>query len=285
MSLKSPARRPFTAADERALMAMHAKGMKARQIAKELGRAKSVVTRRAQRLGLEFDSRRHVWSEGEIEALRRRYPHERTERIARDLGVAAHQVYAKAKKLGLKKTDAYLASPDACRLRRGDNVGAAYRFKKGQVPSNKGLRRPGWHRGRMRETQFKPGRPAHEARNYRPIGSTRIVYGNLERKVTDDPALYPAKRWRPVHRMVWEAAHGPVPQGHVVVFRPGMHTTEEAEITIDRLELLTHAENMRRNSYHTRYPKEIGLAIQLRGQIVRQINKRTRREEQDDRSA
>lgn len=38
---------------------------------------------------------------------------------------------------------------------------------------------------------------------------------------------------------------------------------------------------MRRNSYHTRYPKEIGLVIQLKGALQRQINKRERDAKQD----
>lgn len=31
---------------------------------------------------------------------------------------------------------------------------------------------------------------------------------------------------------------------------------------------------MRRNSYHTNYPKDVQLLIQLRGAVNRQINKR-----------
>jgi hypothetical protein len=37
-------------------------------------------------------------------------------------------------------------------------------------------------------------------------------------------ALY--RNWVAVHRLVWEQAHGPVPPGHIVVFRPGRHTTD-----------------------------------------------------------
>ena len=65
----------------------------------------------------------------------------------------------------------------------------------------------------MRETQFKKGRPASEARNYVPIGTEKVDPKRkvLMRKVTDDPALFPVNRWRPVHVMVWEAENGPVP--------------------------------------------------------------------------
>lgn len=60
------------------------------------------------------------------------------------------------------------------------------------------------------------------ARNYQPIGSLRwSKEGYLERKVTDDPSLWPARRWVGEHRLMWEQAHGPIPDGHVVVFLDG----------------------------------------------------------------
>ncbi len=49
---------------------------------------------------------------------------------------------------------------------------------------------------------------------------------------------------------------------------------------IENLELVARSELMRRNSYHTRYPKEIGRAIHLRGALVRRIN-RLERERED----
>lgn len=220
--------------------------------------------------------KRVPWQPEEIEILRRAYPHNRTDKIARVLGRSLSTVHGMANKLGLRKTAKYLASPDACRLRRGGEVGKAHRFKKGQVPPNKGLRRPGWAPGRMRETQFKKGEMRGAAQhNYVPIGTLRVKDGVLARKVTDDPAMYPARRWVPVHRTVWEAVHGPVPAGHIVRFRDGMKTVDEAEITLDRLELVTLAENMRRNTLH-RYPKDVVQLIQLRGALNRKIRRRSK---------
>jgi hypothetical protein len=152
--------------------------------------------------------------------------------------------------------------------------GRTGRIEKGSVPPNKGQRRPGWSVGRMTETQFKKGRPAHEARNYLPIGSTRITRdGILERKVTDDPSLFPTRRWISVQRLVWEAAHGPISPGMKIVFKPGLKTNIESEITIDRLEMVSPAENMKRNSVHN-YPAPIPELVQLRGALTRQINHR-----------
>lgn len=217
---------------------------------------------------------RRPWSDVELELLTRNYADSRTEDIATVLGRTLQCVYVKAAALGLKKSEAYLASPNACRLRRGGGVGMANRWRKGQTPWNKGTHYVAG--GRSAETRFKPGRPPHEARNYLPIGSLRInADGYLERKVTDDPSIVPVRRWVGVHRLVWEAANGPIPEGHVVCFRPGRRTPAEEDITLDALELVARAELARRNHFRRLGP-EMAKVIQLRGAITRQINKRTR---------
>src|SRR5690606_11112170 len=175
--------------------------------------------------------------------------------------------------MGLKKSDEYLAGPHACRLRRGDNVGAAYRFKKGFTPWNKGKPGSTGTHPNSRRTQFKKGSMSGAAQhNYVPIGSLRLSQdGALEQKVSDDPDVYPAKRWRPVAHLVRGAAHGPTPPKHVVRFKPGMQTAVYEEITVGRLECISMAENLRRNSWH-RYPKELGDAIRARAVLNRRIN-------------
>lgn len=215
---------------------------------------------------------RVFWTDEQLRLLRTLYPDNRTEDIAPFIGRSASSIYAKAKQLGIKKSAAFLASGLAGRL---DGVrGGATRFKKGQVPANKGLRRPGWAPGNMAATQFKKGRPANEARNYVPIGSHRISKdGYLERKTTDDPSIVPARRWVAVHRLLWQEHNGPVPKGHVIAFKKGMRTNVLEEITLDRLECISLAENMRRNTFHN-YGPEVSKVVQLRSAITRQINKR-----------
>jgi hypothetical protein len=95
---------------------------------------------------------RKPWTAKEIELVRDLYPEVPTKLIAERLGRSVEKVYARAAKLGLHKSAEYLASPDACRLRRGDKVGLACRFQPGHAPANKGLRMPGWAPGRMAET-------------------------------------------------------------------------------------------------------------------------------------
>jgi hypothetical protein len=156
--------------------------------------------------------------------VRELYPHTPTFALAKKLGRSITTVYQMALKLGLHKSAAYLASPAACRLRRGDNIGAQSRFPKGHVPANKGLRRPGYAPGRMKETQFQKGvRQGVAVRLYKPVGTERISKdGYLERKANDDMPLQ--SRWRAVHLIEWEKANGPLPKGYAICFVNGDKT-------------------------------------------------------------
>jgi hypothetical protein len=224
------------------------------------------------------------WSEVDLRMLREHFPDSRTDDLALALGRGYSQVAQKAAALGLKKSAEYLASPAAHRLDGAKGMGT--RFEAGQPAWNKGLKGVVGVQEACRATQFKKGRPASEARNYVPIGTERLTAdGYLERKVTDDPSIAPARRWIALHRIVWEAVNGPIPAGHVVVFRPGMKTAEASEVTIDRLECITRLALMRRNSVHTIYPPEVARVVQLRGAINRQINKRAKHEQDDQRPA
>lgn len=148
--------------------------------------------------------RQRRWSRADLARLRRFYPNLPARKLKCLFNRTASSLYGTAKKLGLSKSAEYLASPEACRLRRGDQVGAPYRFPPGHVPANKGLRRPGWFAGRMRETQFKKGHrnENHPTRAWKPIGTERVnCYGYLERKVTEEGRG--GQRWKAVHILLW----------------------------------------------------------------------------------
>jgi hypothetical protein len=218
---------------------------------------------------------RHQWTTYEEQFLRDWYPHVMTATLADALGLAAKRVHSRAFQLGLRKSRDLVVEMALENARRPDHGGIATRFKPGMVPWNKGHSYVAG--GRSAETRFEAGRQPHEARNYCPIGSLRITTnGVLERKVTDDQRIVPARRWVAVARLVWEATHGPVPAGHAVVFRPGMKTTEVERITPDALELVTRAELLARNSVH-RYPPELARLVQLRGALNRRINDQIRK--------
>lgn len=229
-------------------------------------------------------SRRQIWSPDEIALLRAIYPDSTDAELERTFRRPIGKIYQAAQRFGVRKSARYYAEKQQAAGRLLARAGAASRYPSGHVPANKGLRRPGWAAGRMRETQFKKGRPAHEARNYVPIGTEKVDPKRqvLMRKITDDPTIFPVKRWKPVHVLVWEAAHGPVPAGHICVFKPGRKTFVSAEITADRLEVITLADNMRRNTIHARLPAPLKRAVMTLGQLNRRIREKEERHAQHD---
>lgn len=221
---------------------------------------------------------RRPWSAEDVAALRALYPDAPTAEVAQRLGRTAGQVYQAADRYGVRKSAAYLASPAACRLRLGgEPIGKPWQFKPGFVPWNKGVAGSTGMHPATAANHFKPG---HRPHTWRPVGSTRVSKdGYLQRKLTDTG--YAPRDWVAVHRTVWEAAHGAVPRGSVVVFRPGRFTAVEADVTLEAVECVTRRELMERNSAH-RHGHELYRAAQLRGAITRQINRRLREQQRQD---
>lgn len=217
---------------------------------------------------------RFVWTPERLQSLRNLYPDYTADVVARVIGCSPASVWAKANREGLGKSTAFLASQQSGRIQRGKQLPSIVtnQFKPGQTSWNKGTHYKAG--GRSAETRFKKGAMSGAAQhNYKPIGTLRInADGHLERKTTDDPNLMPTRRWTPVYRLVWEAANGPIPKGHMVVFKPGQRTAVEADITTDRLECITKAENARRNHPANKSP-ELARLVQLKGAITRQVNR------------
>ena len=68
-----------------------------------------------------------------------------------------------------------------------------------------------------------------------------------------------------------------------MAFKPGMRTADLALITIDRLQLMSMAENIRRNHWQATMPPEVASLVQLKGAIRRQVNRIT--QEADERKS
>lgn len=227
-----------------------------------------------------FRAGKRLWNSEDDALLVARYPHESTEALARELRRTRLATYDRAHILGLSKSAAYRARTLRAAGLAVSALDRGRRFEKGHVPANKGLRRPGWSigRGRMRETQFKKGQRSGVAvKLYKPIGTERISKdGYLERKVNDGLPLQ--ARWRAVHLIVWEAVHGRVPKGHAVTFING----DRRDIRLDNLKLITRRELMARNTVHN-LPKPLRDTVQLLGALNRQIRRKTRSHEEQDR--
>lgn len=206
---------------------------------------------------------RRFWTAAEHALLDARYPHERTDKIAADLGRDVKAVYAMANCRGLRKTAVYLSSPEAHRFDGVKGIGT--RFAKGLEPWNKGTH---WTAGgRSAETRFRPGNySARWDREAYCVGALRINSdGGLDMKVRDG-----LRAWMPLARWTWEQERGPIPKGMSVRYANG----DTHDCRIENLYLATRADLMRANMLHN-YPKHIALAIQAVGVLHRQINKRT----------
>ena len=222
---------------------------------------------------------RRQWTAEEIEYIRSVYPTTATSKIAAHLECGICRVYAKANAMGLKKTAEFLAGPDSGLLRKGETrpESIATQFKRGQIPANKGMRRPGWAPGRMRETQFQKGaRSGSAAGNWRPIGTILTdPEGYLRIKVRE--AVYGKEAtgfgntgvWPQYHREIWAAAHGPIPPKHVVVFKDG----DRQNCTIENLELISRADLARRNVMWNGMPRELAEVIQLSGALKAKLGR------------
>ena len=206
-----------------------------------------------------------AWTKEQDDMMRAFYPDNTMATMNSILGRTESSIYGRADLLNLKKSDAYLASPAACRLRRGDNVGAEFRFKKGQKVWNKGMK--GLQIG-GKATQFKKG---SKPPNWKPVGYIRLtVDGYYEMKMAEG-----MQKFELLHRVIWERCNGAIPKGQICIFLDG--NTKNLEVT--NLALMTKQQNMKRNTLHN-YPKEIAELIQLRGALNRQLNKRNKNNEQ-----
>lgn len=216
------------------------------------------------------------WTPRDIALLRKLYPNRPTAAVAAVLGGTVARMHNKAHALGLHKSPAFLASQASGRIQRAwqnPNM-VASRFQPGSVPWNKGQPfNPG---GRGVLTRFKPGSSPH---NTQPIGSYRQnKEGNWQQKVSNAGGNN-SQRWRTVAELVWVQANGPMPPKHMAVFRPGMATKVLEHITLDRVECISLAENLRRNSPRNKSP-ELARLVQLKGAITRQVNRINRDAEQ-----
>lgn len=232
--------------------------------------------------GVAYRAGKRLWTADEDAQMRALYPEQTTAAVAQALGRTVASVYQRADKLGLAKSAAFLASPAAGRTNGRQGMGT--RFVKGQTPANKGLRRPGWGPGRMRQTMFQPGvRQGAAAANWKPVGTIALDTEGYQRIKVREALPGEAHGfgntavWPLLNRHLWAEAHGPIPPGHSVVFKDG----NRANCVLDNLELVSRRDLMRRNSVHN-LPAPLVQAIQLLSAVKRQIRRRDHAQPQHD---
>lgn len=220
------------------------------------------------------EKKRRAWTRREDALLRRLYRDRSAAEIAQILDRPTGAVYHRSRLLGLRKTRLWIAERARRRALDPLHPGRAHRFRKGGAPWNLGLK--GWQSGgRSAETQFKPGSvSARWDPEIYCVGSLRISYdGALEIKLREG-----SRSWYSMARWTWESERGPIPPGMVV--RPVNGDAHDTRI--GNLRLATKGQVMRENSLHN-YPEPLARAIQLRGALVRTLNRRVQREPAHDR--
>lgn len=216
---------------------------------------------------------RKLWTAAEDALLRTYYTDLSAAECADKLERTVSSVQQRVATLGLSKSPGWVAQRTRQRWAEGRQEKCRMaQFKPGQAAWNKGTKGVVGVQEGCRRTQFRKGHiGGRAAERMQPIGALRVADGQLQRKVNNDLPFM--RRWVAEARLVWEAANGPVPAGHVVTFRDGRPRLKAEEITLGVLECITRVENMRRNSRHTRYPPEVNQLMQLRGALNRKINR------------
>ena len=197
------------------------------------------------------------------EIIRQRFPHEKTQGIADDLGLTYSQVANRAFSMGLKKTLEFKRSESSGRTNLIEG-GKKFRYTPGHTPFNKGKEMPAEIYEKVKATMFKKGNRPH---NWKPDGTI------VERKDADQSGrvyLYYKVRdskWILYHNKVWIDHNGSIPKKSIVRFIDG--NTRNCDIS--NLEMVSMKENMARNSIQ-RFPEEIQQIIKLTSKLNKTIN-------------
>lgn len=190
--------------------------------------------------------RRAIWSDLELDILRRQFPTTPSSEIAAQMGRSLRAVRAKAAVLGLKKSDEYYQNCGGGRIKKGNQLSVETQFKKGGVSWNKGRKMP----GNGGKTSFSVGHLPH---NTLHDGAITI------RKIKGRPYKFvrvALGKWKPLHREVWEQHFGQIPAGMNVQFIDG----DPMNCCIENLRMMSKQQNLAENSIHN-YPQELKTTI------------------------
>lgn len=157
---------------------------------------------------------------------------------------------------------------ESCKRNHNIKSGIDSRFKKGNIPVNKGKKgsmSPEQYK-KCQATMFKKGNiPA----NRRPIGSERLdKNGYILIKIQDG---HKTKNWTRKHRYLYEQAYGNVPKGYKVIFADG----NNRNFDLENLILVSDAEEliMNRNKLFKK-DTELTKAGVVVAKLLDKVNKR-----------
>ncbi len=245
-------------------------------MAAHIGCSGSIVSRYLNRNGLQVPREliikfraqkmtgRTTFTSEEDKRIRKEYLTTPIKKLAAEMGRAATGINGRLKAMGLT------IPAEIINQRK-----LAGSFKMGLNPFNKGKKQHEFLSKealeRVRQTQFKKGQVPHNWAHYKD--GEIVTHRDMGKKGGNK--LYKWIRvtlrdWRMLHVYNWEKHNGPVPAGYIVVFKNG----DTMNCEVNNLELITRAENMRRNSIHN-YPEEIQKTIRT----ISKINKKIKQHE------
>lgn len=197
---------------------------------------KSSIACMASELQIKKLGRFKIWTSYEIKLLKKLYPDVQNPKLMIRFNCTESQLSNRSRKIGLRKSVEFMADP------KNRNY-----FSAGSIPVNKGKK---WDefmskeaQDKSRKTTFKKGnipantlydgiitiRHNHKERNYPPYMWIRISVAE----------------WKMYHVYLWEKENGPVPKGHIIIFRDG----DTMNVELSNLEKITKAENLDRNGH------------------------------------
>ena len=142
------------------------------------------------------------------------------------------------------------------------NSGLTGKFRKGQIPHNKGKKMPKEVYEKVKHTMFAKG---NVPPNHRPVGSERISKdGYIEVKVAEP------NKWRLKQRVVYEEAKGKIPEGCPIIFLDG----NKRNFDIDNLRCITRSELLYLNCNGLNNSNEITETGILMARLDRAKNKK-----------
>lgn len=246
------------------------------------------------------NSNQKIWSEHEVDILKKEYPTCSSLRELADIMErSVYSLIGKANSLGIRRKIIAVWTPDMdnvlkenypyketsevakmlglttkqilCRARRlklhkSPEVFKGIRengmFLKGHVPFNKGKKQHEFMSEEViQKTIATRFKKGQIPVNIKNVGYERVnVDGYVEIKTEKGFVLK--------HRMLWEKYYGKIPKRHVIRFKNG----NKQDVRIENLELVTFENNMKDNTIHN-YPPEIKTAIRSIANIKRRIKK------------
>ena len=197
------------------------------------------------------------------DTIRAQYLLMNVKKLARHIGKSHGYVIRRIRDLGLKIPDELIAQ------RKQQS-----RIQKGNVPLNKGKK---WDefmtpegKANSLKTTFKKGNVPHNAKE---------ADGTISIRKDSEGRQYKWIRvslgkWVMLHVHMWEQVNGPVPEGHIVIFKD----KNGLNCTMENLECISRAEHaIRCRQSYLSLPEDMKEIVMLTRKLKKQINKHEHR--------